>query len=91
MLLWLFIFAGMLLAGVAGVVYLVRKIHRFRLPNTLAGDRRGLSWLFSALLVAVPFVVLWLVWGMMNAAICLLHLVVFWLIWDGVFLSLIHI
>ena len=85
MLLWLFIFAGMLLAGVAGVVYLVRKIHRFRLPNTLAGDRRGLSWLFSALLVAVPFVVLWLVWGMMNAAICLLHLVVFWLIWDGVF------
>lgn len=79
MLLWLFIFAGMLLAGVAGVVYLVRKIHRFRLPNTLAGDRRGLSWLFSTLLVAVPFVVLWLVWGMMNAAICLLHLVVFWL------------
>ena len=85
MLLWLFIFAGMLLAGVAGVIYLVRKIHRFRLPNALAGGRRGLSWLFSALLVAVPFVVLWLVWGMMNAAICLLHLVVFWLIWDGVF------
>ena len=85
MLLWLFIFAGMLLAGVAGVIYLVCKIHRFRLPNALAGDRRGLSWLFSALLVAVPFVVLWLVWGMMNAAICLLHLVVFWLLWDGVF------
>ena len=81
MLLWLFIFAGMLLAGVAGVIYLVRKMHRFRLPNALAGDRRALS----ALLVAVPFAVLWLVWGMMNAAICLLHLVVFWLLWDGVF------
>lgn len=58
MLLWLFIFAGMLLAGVAGVIYLVRKIHRFRLPNALADGRRGLSWLLSALLVAVPFVVL---------------------------------
>ena len=85
MLLWRFIFVGMFLAGAAGVVYLVCKMHRFRLPNALAGDRRWLSWLFSALLVAVPFVVLWLVWGVMNAAICLLHLVVFWLIWDGGF------
>lgn len=85
MSLWMMIFAGMFLGGVAGVIYLVCKIHRFRLPNALAGDRRKLSWLFSALLVVIPFAVLWQVWGMMNAAICLLHLVVFWLLWDGLF------
>lgn len=85
MSLWMMIFAGMFLGGVAGVLYLICKIHRFRLPNALAGHRRKLSWLFSALLVVIPFVVLWQVWGMMNAAICLLHLVVFWLLWDGLF------
>ena len=85
MSLWMMIFAGMFLGGAAGVIYLICKIHRFRLPNALAGHRRKLSWLFSALLVVIPFVVLWQVWGMMNAAICLLHLVVFWLLWDGLF------
>lgn len=82
MLLWIFIFSAILLAGAAGIAYLMHSIHRFRLISLISEKSRILSWLTSGLAVLLPSVLLGLLLGYMNAIVIVLHLVIFWVVSD---------
>ncbi len=83
-MLWILMFAGLLLVGFASFIYLIRRVHRFHFVCTLAHGRSATEWIFSTVFVVLPAALSWFLWGYMNTIICLLHLVLFWLLCDAV-------
>ncbi|MBR2283039.1 MAG: metallophosphoesterase [Ruminococcus sp.] len=75
-MMWLAIFAAVILMSVGGAVYLVTRFHRFSFIEHTAERHKALSWVLSA----VPLLLIGLfafinVWTVM---IILIHLFVFW-------------
>lgn len=68
----------MLLAAVIGIIYLTSRFHRFSFMQKLAEKHRAVSWILSALAIAViggcwAFINVW------SVIIVLIHLFIFWL------------
>lgn len=85
MILWLLLFVGIFVFAIAGVIYLIRGVHRFSFVSALSGKNRIVSWILSTLLIILPTVLLSLFLGYMNGIIILLHLALFWLLADFLF------
>lgn len=84
MMMWIIIFAAVLAAAVAGIIFLVNRLCKLNLVNIISkGNKRAGRWI-SIVLLLVIFGAIWLLWGSVNAIICLLHLAVFWLLCDGI-------
>lgn len=82
MLMWAFIAIAVLCGSAAGVVYLVNRLAKFGIYEKLSKGKRWLKYTLSAVTIVMISVVLTLLWGYINAIICVLHLVIFWLIFD---------
>ncbi len=73
--------AGFLILALA-VFFLVRKISKFSIIiKTVKGKQRS-AYVLSAALIAIVFVVLTLIMGMVTAAITVIHILGIWLITD---------
>ena len=79
---WLAILGSLFAAFVAGIVYISFKSARFPFVLKLCRQRKHLARILCLVMYILLTVVLYLIWGIMNAVVCMLHLVVFWLICD---------
>lgn len=79
---WALIFLSIIVAALAGFVFLISRIYKLKWIEQISKGKRGVRIIFSMipliLLIAVP----WFLMGSMNAITIVLHLVVFWLIAD---------
>ena len=82
-MMWFFIFAGMAVAALAVLIFLVSRFGRFAFVNRIAGNRKRLRILLSVLLAAGMTAALWFLFDMINMVIILVHLGIIWLICDG--------
>lgn len=84
-MIWAILFGSLLLLGMAGLVYLIRRISKFRFIAVLSRGKKAAAVLLSIATILLPSALLWLLWGAENVIIVLLHLALFWLIADAVF------
>ena len=77
-MLWLILIAISLILILGGVVYAVRKIHKFAFVRRIAEKHKLLSWIICI----APLAVLFLLTGTVNFFVILMHLLVFWIIAD---------
>ena len=78
---WFLIIALMVAAVGGGALYLAKRMRKFKLIEKAEKScKAGKALSFIAVLTA--FVVLWLLLGLMNAMVCMIHAVIFWLICD---------
>ncbi len=82
MLMWLFIFAGMGLAMLVGVLYIIRKISKTTLVKNIAGENRLLKILLSVAPVAAVIAILYFWIGTINTAIMVVHVLVICILID---------
>lgn len=75
---WLMIFGAVALAALAGIVYLVRQFHRFRMLEQLSQKHRLLSWILAALPVAMILSTYFI--NRFAMFIVIIHLSVIWLL-----------
>ncbi len=85
MSMWAVLMGVLFILVLAGILYLSSRIGRFSFFQKLARGKKRLAMFFGFLVTAVFTAVIWLLWGSMNAIVCVLHLLVFWLISDGIF------
>ena len=81
MLMWLIIFAVLLLVAGGGFVYLTAGVHRFSPVKRLGEGHKLLSWVISAFIVAAVGVLSSLI-NVWSAIVIMIHLFVFWAIAD---------
>ncbi len=79
---WFLLILTLLTVFAAGLLYISFRAAHFPAIRRLAGGKKGPAVLLSLAAFLALAAVLWAVWNMMNAVVCLLHLVVFWLISD---------
>ena len=72
----------MLALFAAGLLYISFRAARFPAVLRLARGKRGPARFLCLAVFAALTGFLWVLWGMMNAVVCLLHLVVFWMLAD---------
>lgn len=82
---WAVLMGVLFILVFAGILYLSSRIGRFSFFQKIARGKKRLAMFFGFLVTAVFTAVIWLLWGSMNAIVCVLHLLVFWLISDGIF------
>lgn len=79
---WFLIILTLLTVFAAGLLYISFRAAHFPAVQKLTRGRRGLARLVCLALFLALAGLLWAVWNLMNAVVCLLHLVVFWLLCD---------
>lgn len=79
---WLFIMLAMFLATVLAVIYLVTRFYKFTVMRWLAKERKPVQIILSFFSVLLILGLSWLLLGMMNAMIILIHLMVIWFFCD---------
>ncbi len=79
---WVAIIGVMLAIVAGGLLYISFRAARFEAVLRLARGKRGTARLVCLAAFLVLLGALGALWGMMNAAVCFLHLVLFWMICD---------
>ena len=79
---WVTIIAVLLAVFAGGLLYLSFRAARFGAVGRLTCGKKGLARLVCFGFFAALTGLLWVLWGMMNAIVCLLHLVLFWMLCD---------
>ena len=79
---WLIIFALVLIASIAGIIFLVSGFHRFSFIKKLSEKNKKLSWALSVVPVALIAVLPVLFINVWATMIILIHLFIFWLVCD---------
>ena len=79
---WYAIIASLILAVAGGLIYISFRSARFAFVQKLTGGRKWAARLFCLLFWAGLTALLWLIWNMMNALVCLVHLTLIWLLCD---------
>ena len=87
MILWAAIIGAALAVFGGGLLYISFRAARFPAVLGLCRGRRPLARLLCLGAFLALTGLLWALWGMMNAVVCLLHLFVFWLLSDLVFFA----
>ena len=77
-MLWAVLFGGMLLIGLGGLFFLIYSVRKFRFVAVLSRGRRAAGWAIAAAVVLLPTLLIGAAWGVVNAAVVLLHLALFW-------------
>ncbi|MDO4634139.1 MAG: metallophosphoesterase [Eubacteriales bacterium] len=85
MLMWMLIFAAMFIAMVVGVVYIISRLCRMELVRGLANGNKHIQRLavtaLTVLVIAAGYVLI----GMINIAIMVVHALCVWLLLDVIF------
>ena len=79
---WFLLIGILLLLFITGLVYISFRAAHFPAVQRLSGGRKGLARLICLVFFAALTGLLWAMWNLMNAVICLIHLVLFWAICD---------
>ena len=85
MILWAVLMAVLFAAFIGGIFYLISRLRKFEWVRNAAGGKKKLEILLGAVIVIIPAAIIWIIWGQMNAIICILHLIIFWAVSDGIF------
>lgn len=84
-MLWVLIFISVILASILGFLYLSSRIRKFKFIDKISNGNKNKATLFSCLIIIIAVGVISLLWGAINAFVCLLHLIIFWMIIDLLF------
>ena len=68
----------------AGVIYLTGSFSKFEFIKKLSGESKAKKRIFSLIMFVLIFAPLWVVFGAVNAVICVLHLLIFFLFANGI-------
>ena len=79
---WAAVIGTLLAVFAGGLLYISFRAARFQAALKLARGKRGPARLLCLGFFAALTGLLWVLWGMMNAVVCLLHLVLFWMLAD---------
>ena len=82
MFMWFVIIGVTLAVFCCGLLYISFRAAHFAAVQRIAHGKRWLARLLCFLFFAALTAVLWIVWNMMNAIVCMIHLVLFWLLCD---------
>ena len=82
MSMWRIIIGLMLSAFVGGLIYISFRAARFKTAERVSRGRRWLARLLCFGMFAALTALMWIVWNMMNAVVCMIHLILFWLLCD---------
>ena len=77
-MMWLILFAVLILLAVGAVLYLISRIHRFSFIKKLETKNKPLSWIVSAIPVIVTAVGFMMI-NIWTVVVVFLHLSVFWI------------
>lgn len=81
-MMWIFIMGALIVAFIAGLIYLTSRFSKFEIISKLSKGGKRRKRLLSIIPIISIVAVLWITIGFMNAIIVLLHLVVIWIIGD---------
>lgn len=76
---WYLIIGALLAAFAGGIIYISFRAANLEPVKRVAGGRKGAARLFCLAAVIALAALLWRIWNLMNAAVCIVHLVLFWL------------
>lgn len=79
---WLFIMLAMFLATALAIGYLITRFYKFSVICYLAGERKQVHVLLAAFPVLLILGLSFLILGLMNAMIIMIHLMVIWFLCD---------
>lgn len=79
---WAFIFGGLAVGSVLGIVYLGSRFAKFQMVRKVTKGKKILGFLMGLVLVLAIAFATRAALGAINAAITILHLMVFWLLCD---------
>ena len=82
---WALLMIVLILLTILGVGYLANRIGKFSFIQKISKGKKKISILIGLSMAVVLTLVLWLLWGSMNAIICVLHLIIFWMVSDLIF------
>lgn len=82
MMMWLLLMVFMLALSVAGLLYLVRRFHRFSFMKSFDEKSKIAAWTLSVCPVVIVVGVFWILINVYAAIIVLVHLMIFWMICD---------
>lgn len=82
---WALLFGTVIIAAVAGIIYLSLSFTKFALLKRIAGEKRSKRLLIGLIPVVMIALVLYLWMGMTNTMIVIIFLMVFWLLSDFIF------
>lgn len=83
-MMWLFILGGTFALALAGVVFLVTRVQKFKVIEKLSGDKKKKKFWLSFAVVSVFAVLISVCMGMINLLIVTIYLTLFWMISDGI-------
>lgn len=81
MIMWLIIFAAIIITAIGGLIYLAAGFHRFAAVKKIAEKNKTAAWIISFAAVAV-IALPWLLINTWAMAVVLIHLFFFWLFFD---------
>lgn len=79
---WILIMLAMALATVLSIIYLATRFYKFAFIKRLTGNKKAFQILPALLPILIILGLSWLILGMMNAMIILIHLMIIWFICD---------
>ncbi len=79
---WFVIIGLMLAVFASGLVYTSFRAAHFAAVQRIARGRKWLARMLCLGFFVLLSAILWVVWNMMNVAVCMIHLVLFWLLCD---------
>lgn len=82
MVFWIALIGAVLALAAGALLYISFRAARFPLVLHLARGKKGTARLICLGFFGALMGLLWALWNMMNAAVCLLHLVLFWMAAD---------
>lgn len=75
---WAILIGTLILVSVAGGIFLIDCIRRLRFVAVLTRGHKTAGWAVGTVVFLVPFCLIWVLWGYLNAIIVLLHLILAW-------------
>lgn len=79
---WIAIFFSVIVAAVAGIIYVISRIGKFACVRKLTKDKRGMKILCGVGFVIALILITGITMGLINTMVCLIHLLLIWLICD---------
>ena len=78
LLVWAILFGGLMLLGVAALLFLIYSAQKFRFVAALSHNKKAVRLFIGAALILLPAAGIWALWSYMNTSAILLHLAFFW-------------
>lgn len=82
---WNIIFGSVILGMIVGFIYLVTRFRKFNFIDKISKGKGIVKVIISLIIVIALTVVISLIFGVMNAIVCVIHLMFVWLVSDLVF------